>query len=201
MNADNVSIKQQKQKQNKKHMNENQNLTGNINLDEVPETKPVYITKRSGVVRCIDVKWEAQNKKGNPMLTFTYEIVKPEIVEAPEIVDGKPALGGPLVKAQVGGNKIKTYLVLNNKYSAANIKEIHKAMDLPPTFNADNPNINQYKGKAVKCLISTEVQVEMQEGTIDQPLLDDDGKPMNRLSYRISNISGGSRLDDVVMPY
>lgn len=144
-----------------------------VNLDDVSSSggRP-FLKSGEYSIRCVECE-KATSKKNNPMMVFKWELISPA-----EVQDAT----GKAVK--IAGIQFTVWIVLN-EMSFQKIKALHKTAKLPMTINIKAPDVRQYLGKAIKVRLTTEVDVLKDENT-NEPMLDDEGRPITMNNYRIS---------------
>lgn len=126
----------------------------------------VFPTDSQYIIRCIEEVF-GQSAAGNPMITFTYEVVSPEEVE----------VAGEMFN--IAGTKVKTWQVtqtMNNgvkdgEKSAKNLEALTKlytAFGLPTdSINPENPTLG-FKGKSVYAQLTNDQQEQRKSPTSEQ---------------------------------
>ena len=66
------------------------------------------------------------------------------------------------------------------------IKGLHKALELSPEFDDEDPDVDQYAGLAADVTIETEQQAQKTED--GSPVLDGDGNPTMNNNYRLKRV-------------
>lgn len=142
-------------------------------------SKP-FLKSGSYGIRCISCE-KGTSKKGNPMLTFQYEIVSPATIK-----DVNPETGVEEDRA-IAGLKLTDWVVLND-IGFPKLKVLHQKHNLPMQINVQTPNTKQYVGKAFNVALRTEPRVILDENT-KEPMLDDKNQPISTNDYRIVRVN------------
>ena len=66
------------------------------------------------------------------------------------------------------------------------IKGLHKALELSPEFDDEDPDVDQYSGLAADVTIETEQQAQKTED--GSPVLNGDGDPVMNNNYRLKRV-------------
>ena len=148
-----------------------------INLDEVADGVRPYLKKDTYSARIMSAEFTT-SKAGAPMVVMQWELVAPESVENDE---------GNTVR--IAGLQFRDYLSFSEKaveITMRRIKGLHKALELPPEFDDDNPDVDQYAGLAADVTLETEqVAQKTEDGS---PVLDADGDPVMNNNYRLKRV-------------
>ena len=148
-----------------------------INLDEIADNVRPYLKKDTYTARIINAEWTT-SKAGAPMIMMQWEIVAPEAIE-----DNDSKL------IRIAGLQFRDYLSFSEKateITMRRIKGLHKALELPPEFDDEDPNVDQYAGLAADVTIETEQQAQKNED--GSPVLDGDGNPVMNNNYRLKRV-------------
>tara|TARA_R110000765_G_scaffold76489_3_gene149904 strand:+ start:597 stop:1094 length:498 start_codon:yes stop_codon:yes gene_type:complete len=148
-----------------------------INLDEITDNVRPYLKKDTYTARIINAEFTT-SKAGAPMIVVQWEIVAPEAIE-----DN----GGKLIR--IAGLQFRDYLSFSEKaaeITMRRIKGLHKALELPPEFDDEDPNVDQYAGLAADVTIETEQQAQKTED--GSPVLGGDGEPVMNNNYRLKRV-------------
>ena len=148
-----------------------------INLDEIADNVRPYLKKDTYTARIINAEFTT-SKAGAPMIVMQWEIVAPEAVEDSD---------GKLIR--IAGLQFRDYLSFSEKaqeITMRRIKGLHKALELPPEFDDEDPNVAQYAGLAADVTMETEQQAQKNED--GSPVLDGDGNPVMNNNYRLKRV-------------
>ena len=148
-----------------------------INLDEIADNVRPYLKKDTYTARIINAEFTT-SKAGAPMIVMQWEIVAPEAVEDSD---------GKLIR--IAGLQFRDYLSFSEKaqeITMRRIKGLHKALELPPEFDDEDPNVDQYAGLAADVTIETEQQAQKTED--GSPVLGGDGEPVMNNNYRLKRV-------------
>ena len=148
-----------------------------INLDEITDNVRPYLKKDTYTARIINAEFTT-SKAGAPMIVVQWEIVAPEAIEDND---------GKLIR--IAGLQFRDYLSFSEKakeITMRRIKGLHKALELPPEFDDENPNVDQYAGLAADVTIETEQQAQKTED--GSPVLGGDGEPVMNNNYRLKRV-------------
>jgi len=148
-----------------------------INLDEVADGVRPYLKKDTYSARIMSAEFTT-SKAGAPMVVMQWELVAPESVENDE---------GNTVR--IAGLQFRDYLSFSEKaveITMRRIKGLHKALELPPEFDDENPNVDQYAGLAADVTLETEQRAQTTED--GSPVLDADGDPVMNNNYRLKRV-------------
>ena len=148
-----------------------------INLDEIADSVRPYLKKDTYTGRILNAEWTT-SKAGAPMIMMQWEIVAPEAIE-----DNDSKL------IRIAGLQFRDYLSFSEKateITMRRIKGLHKALELPPEFDDEDPNVDQYAGLAADVTIETEQQAQKNED--GSPVLDGDGNPVMNNNYRLKRV-------------
>ena len=148
-----------------------------INLDEIADGTRPYLKKDTYTARIINAEFTT-SKAGAPMIVMQWEIVAPEAVEDSD---------GKLIR--IAGLQFRDYLSFSEKaqeITMRRIKGLHKALELPPEFDDEDPNVAQYAGLAADVTMETEQQAQKTED--GSPVLDSDGEPVMNNNYRLKRV-------------
>lgn len=161
--------------------------TGDVDLDDVPEEGRPYIPQRTYAVVIIGAEFSRSKSSGQPMITFTWEIVDPKIV-----VFKNNAVN-------VEGTKIIEYASLQPQ-ALGKLKSLHKFLGLPAKISTSNPLTNVYMGKAVYAIVNTRSKVLTIEGT-NEPILNAEKQPVAQNDYKIERYIGAAPNFNREIPY
>ena len=148
-----------------------------INLDEVADGVRPYLKKDTYSARIMSAEFTT-SKAGAPMVVMQWELVAPESVENDE---------GNIVR--IAGLQFRDYLSFSEKaveITMRRIKGLHKALELPPEFDDENPDVDQYAGLAADVTLETEQRAQTTED--GSPVLDADGDPVMNNNYRLKRV-------------
>ena len=148
-----------------------------INLDEIADSVRPYLKKDTYTGRILNAEWTT-SKAGAPMIMMQWEIVAPEAIE-----DNDSKL------IRIAGLQFRDYLSFSEKaaeITMRRIKGLHRALELPPEFDDEDPNVDQYAGLAADVTIETEQQAQKNED--GSPVLDSDGNPVMNNNYRLKRV-------------
>jgi len=148
-----------------------------INLDEIADNVRPYLKKDTYTARILNAKFTT-SKAGAPMVVMQWELVAPEAIEDD---DGKVV--------RIAGLQFRDYLSFSEKaaeITMRRIKGLHKALELPPEFDDEDPNVDQYAGLAADVTIETEQQAQKTED--GSPVLDSNGDPVMNNNYRLKRV-------------
>ena len=148
-----------------------------INLDEITDNVRPYLKKDTYTARIINAEFTT-SKAGAPMIVVQWEIVAPEAIEDND---------GKLIR--IAGLQFRDYLSFSEKakeITMRRIKGLHKALELPPEFDDENPNVDQYAGLAADVTVETEQQAQKTED--GSPVLGGDGEPVMNNNYRLKRV-------------
>ena len=148
-----------------------------INLDEVADGVRPYLKKDTYSARIMSAEFTT-SKAGAPMVVMQWELVAPESVENDE---------GNIVR--IAGLQFRDYLSFSEKaveITMRRIKGLHKALELPPEFDDENPDVDQYAGLAADVTLETEQLAQTTED--GSPVLDADGDPVMNNNYRLKRV-------------
>ena len=148
-----------------------------INLDEIADNIRPYLKKDTYTARILNAEFTT-SKAGAPMVVMQWELV------APESIDGEDDR-----VVRIAGLQFRDYLSFSEKakeITMRRIKGLHKALELPPEFDDENPNVDQYAGLAADVTIETEQQAQKTED--GSPVLDGDGDPVMNNNYRLKRV-------------
>ena len=148
-----------------------------INLDEVADGVRPYLKKDTYSARIMSAEFTT-SKAGAPMVVMQWELVAPESVENDE---------GNTVR--IAGLQFRDYLSFSEKaveITMRRIKGLHKALELPPEFDDENPDVYQYAGLAADVTLETEQRAQTTED--GSPVLDADGDPVMNNNYRLKRV-------------
>jgi len=148
-----------------------------INLDEIADNVRPYLKKDTYTARIINAEFTT-SKAGAPMIVMQWEIVAPEAVEDSD---------GKLIR--IAGLQFRDYLSFSEKaqeITMRRIKGLHKALELPPEFDDEDPNVAQYAGLAADVTMETEQQAQKTED--GSPVLGSDGEPVMNNNYRLKRV-------------
>ena len=148
-----------------------------INLDEIADNIRPYLKKDTYTARILNAEFTT-SKAGAPMVVMQWELV------APESIDGEDDR-----VVRIAGLQFRDYLSFSEKakeITMRRIKGLHKALELPPEFDDEDPNVDQYAGLAADVTIETEQQAQKTED--GSPVLDGDGDPVMNNNYRLKRV-------------
>jgi hypothetical protein len=148
-----------------------------INLDEIADSVRPYLKKDTYAARILSAEF-TQSKAGAPMIVMQWEVVAPEAVEDND---------GKLIR--IAGLQFRDYLSFSEKamdITMRRIKGLHKALELPPEFDDEDPDVDQYSGLAADVTIETEQQAQKTED--GSPVLNGDGDPVMNNNYRLKRV-------------
>ena len=148
-----------------------------INLDEVADGVRPYLKKDTYSARIMSAEFTT-SKAGAPMVVMQWELVAPEAVEDND---------GRLIR--IAGLQFRDYLSFSEKakeITMRRIKGLHKALELPPEFDDENPDVDQYAGLAADVTLETEQRAQTTED--GSPVLDADGDPVMNNNYRLKRV-------------
>ena len=149
-----------------------------INLDEIADSVRPYLKKDTYTARILSAEFTT-SKAGAPMIVMQWELAAPEAIE-----DG---MSGKTVK--VAGLQFRDYLSFSEKakeITFRRIKGLHKALELPPEFDDEDPDVDQYAGLAADVTIETEQQAQKNDD--GSPVLDSNGDPVMNNNYRLKRV-------------
>jgi len=148
-----------------------------INLDEIADSVRPYLKKDTYAARILSAEF-TQSKAGAPMIVMQWEVVAPEAVEDND---------GKLIR--IAGLQFRDYLSFSEKakeFTFRRIKALHKALELAPEFDDEDPDVAQYAGLAADVTVETEQQAQTNDdGT---PVLDANGDPVMNNNYRLKRV-------------
>ncbi len=148
-----------------------------INLDEIADSVRPYLKKDTYAARILSAEF-TQSKAGAPMIVMQWEVVAPEAVEDND---------GKLIR--IAGLQFRDYLSFSEKakdITMRRIKGLHKALELSPEFDDEDPDVDQYSGLAADVTIETEQQAQKTED--GSPVLNGDGDPVMNNNYRLKRV-------------
>ena len=148
-----------------------------INLDEIADNVRPYLKKDTYTARILNAEFTT-SKAGAPMIVMQWEVVAPEAIAD---TDGKTI--------RIAGLQFRDYLSFSEKaadITMRRIKGLHKALELPPEFDDEDPDVDQYAGLAADVTIDTEQQAQKTED--GSPVLDGDGNPVMNNNYRLKRV-------------
>ena len=148
-----------------------------INLDEIADNIRPYLQKDTYTARILNAEFTT-SKAGAPMVVMQWELV------APESIDGEDDR-----VVRIAGLQFRDYLSFSEKakeITMRRIKGLHKALELPPEFDDENPNVDQYAGLAADVTIETEQQAQTNDDS--SPVLDNNGDPVMNNNYRLKRV-------------
>jgi hypothetical protein len=148
-----------------------------INLDEIADNIRPYLKKDTYTARILNAEFTT-SKAGAPMIVMQWELV------APEAIDGED---GKVVR--IAGLQFRDYLSFSEKaaeITMRRIKGLHKALELPPEFDDEDPDVGQYAGLAADVTIETEQQAQKTED--GSPILGSDGNAVMNNNYRLKRV-------------
>ncbi len=148
-----------------------------INLDEIVDSVRPYLKKDTYAARILSAEF-TQSKAGAPMIVMQWEVVAPEAVEDND---------GKLIR--IAGLQFRDYLSFSEKakeFTFRRIKALHKALELSPEFDDEDPDVDQYAGLAADVTIETEQQAQKTED--GSPVLNGDGDPVMNNNYRLKRV-------------
>ena len=149
-----------------------------INLDEIADSVRPYLKKDTYTARILSAEFTT-SKAGAPMIVMQWELAAPEAIE-----DG---MSGKTVK--VAGLQFRDYLSFSEKakeITMRRIKGLHKALELSPEFDDEDPDVDQYAGLAADVTIETEQQAQKNDD--GSPVLDSNGDPVMNNNYRLKRV-------------
>jgi hypothetical protein len=149
-----------------------------INLDEIADSVRPYLKKDTYTARILSAEFTT-SKAGAPMIVMQWELAAPEAIE-----DG---MSGKTVR--VAGLQFRDYLSFSEKakeITFRRIKGLHKALELPPEFDDEDPDVDQYAGLAADVTIETEQQAQKNDD--GSPVLDNNGDPVMNNNYRLKRV-------------
>ena len=149
-----------------------------INLDEIADSVRPYLKKDTYTARILSAELTT-SKAGAPMIVMQWELAAPEAIE-----DG---MSGKTVK--VAGLQFRDYLSFSEKakeITFRRIKGLHKALELSPEFDDEDPDVDQYAGLAADVTIETEQQAQKNDD--GSPVLDSNGDPVMNNNYRLKRV-------------
>ena len=148
-----------------------------INLDEIADNVRPYLKKDTYTARILSAEFTT-SKAGAPMIVMQWELVAPEGIEDDD---------GKIVR--IAGLQFRDYLSFSEKakeITFRRIKGLHKALELSPEFDDENPDVDQYAGLAADVTIETEKQAQKTED--GSPVLDSNGDPVMNNNYRLKRV-------------
>jgi hypothetical protein len=148
-----------------------------INLDEIADNVRPYLKKDTYSARIIEAEFTT-SKAGSPMIVMQWEVVAPDATED---------LEGNTVR--IAGLQFRDYLSFSDKameITLKRIKTLHRALELSPEFDTDDPNVDQYAGLAADVTLETEQQAQKTDD--GSPVLDDNGNPVMNNNYRLKRV-------------
>jgi len=148
-----------------------------INLDEIADSVRPYLKKDTYAARILSAEF-TQSKAGAPMIVMQWEVVAPEAVEDND---------GKLIR--IAGLQFRDYLSFSEKakeFTFRRIKALHKALELTPEFDDEDPDVDQYAGLAADVTIETEQQAQTNDDS--SPVLDNNGDPVMNNNYRLKRV-------------
>ena len=149
-----------------------------INLDEIADSVRPYLKKDTYTARILSAEFTT-SKAGAPMIVMQWELAAPEAIE-----DG---MSGKTVK--VAGLQFRDYLSFSEKakeITFRRIKGLHKALELSPEFDDEDPDVDQYAGLAADVTIENEQQAQKNDD--GSPVLDSNGDPVMNNNYRLKRV-------------
>jgi hypothetical protein len=149
-----------------------------INLDEIADSVRPYLKKDTYTARILSAEF-TQSKAGAPMIVMQWELAAPEAIE-----DG---MSGKTVR--IAGLQFRDYLSFSEKakeFTFRRIKALHKALELSPEFDDEDPDVAQYAGLAADVTIETEQQAQTNDDS--SPVLDNNGDPVMNNNYRLKRV-------------
>ena len=149
-----------------------------INLDEIADSVRPYLKKDTYTARILSAEFTT-SKAGAPMIVMQWELAAPEAIE-----DG---MSGKTVR--IAGLQFRDYLSFSEKakeITFRRIKGLHKALELPPEFDDEDPDVDQYAGLAADVTIETEQQAQKNDD--GSPVLDSNGDPVMNNNYRLKRV-------------
>ena len=147
-----------------------------INLDEIVDGGRPYLKKDTYSARIIEAEFTT-SKAGAPMIMMQWELVAPESVE----VDGN--------NVRIAGLQFRDYLSFSDKamdITLRRIKSLHKALELSPSIDTADPDVDQYAGLAADVTLETEQQAQTTDD--GSPVTDSDGNPVMNNNYRLKRV-------------
>lgn len=158
------------------------------------------------VVRLIEATFGLSKAKNNPMISVQAEVVGVPTTQG--ITCSIVKRGG--VDWQIAGIRVNTsYFPLVAGPSLSRFFAFHDALNLPHEVDENNPNVEQYKGKLVEAILTTEESVERKVlsddekaagKTMGDPILDNDGKEIKTTRVVVSRWLAPYR-GDVAEPF
>ena len=148
-----------------------------INLDEIADNIRPYLKKDTYTARILNAEFTT-SKAGAPMVVMQWELV------APESIDGEDDR-----VVRIAGLQFRDYLSFSEKaaeITMRRIKGLHKALELPPEFDDEDPDVGQYAGLAADVTIETEQQAQKTED--GSPILGSDGNAVMNNNYRLKRV-------------
>lgn len=147
-----------------------------INLDEIADSVRPYLKKDTYTARILSAEFTT-SKAGAPMVVMQWELAAPEAIEN----DGKTV--------RIAGLQFRDYLSFSEKakeFTFRRIKALHKALELSPEFDDEDPDVAQYAGLAADVTIETEQQAQTNDDS--SPVLDNNGDPVMNNNYRLKRV-------------
>lgn len=127
----------------------------------------VFPKDSSYIIRCVECTFAPSNA-GNPMLTFKYEIVSPDMVEVAGeefIIAGTQLMNWQVCQTMDGD----TIDVVKSTKNADDLKKLVSAFGGDPTtVDPQNPDTSLFKGKVVYALLYNDEQDQRKSPTAAQ---------------------------------